>query len=189
VGSVIVLKTEAVHISGLSVSAARSLAELLQMRSILPFEATASIKQLLARGLATRGGDNRCIMRSPLIRQLLLCGYGMPQDLPPLTDVEEQVLELPQAKALILNDALYATVRDELAENRSERHVRQCEEVLHDLYKKDDLSLDLTGLQYFCQRYCKPPLAQSPSKEFVLHLTAKIFAKWLEEQEEEGKDD
>ncbi len=153
--------------------------------SVLPWH---NVGELVQRGIAKRGKNNRCAFRSPLIHTLFVSKFDgrlqRLQELEDLTQKEKDIAMLPQVSILLLNNPLKRAVEERLAERGFElepsgsfwesTYASEAAEILEEM----DPTFDEQGMQYFVAYYFQEHLDPIVEKSDVLRLVAKVFAMW-----------
>jgi hypothetical protein len=166
----------------LTVEAKTVLDQMLRENSVLPLTFDPAVGQLMDLGLAKAGGHNGCICRSPLMRELLVKRYFIPQAAPSLTPSEARLLALPQVLPLLCNDPLF----DKLCALHPNDHAvgfRVSEETERKAMIDIEAAcseIDLQGIQYWTRRYYGDAEAL-PNREDVLRAVAKAYLHWCKQ--------
>jgi hypothetical protein len=141
-------------------------------------------------GLAKVGGQHQCVCRSPLVRELLVKRYFIPQVTPGLTSTEARLLTVPQVLGAVCNSRLFDLVRDAMKSEAWEfeggKAEREATRTL--LEAKPDL-VDVKEIRYWLRLYYDDIDTAQVDQEGIMRAVAKVLVSWsvaevLEEYEE-----
>ena len=157
----------------------------LQEHPVPAFEFEPAIAELVDLGTVKPGANNRCVCRSPLVRELLVYRYFRREELPNLTPEEQYLLEVPCVFAMAASERLFSKVSDRI------RHAGKMGFALGGSPEKEAVAalresgypLDLREIQYWHRRYYSDLGVKEIELEDVFRLVAKIFLAWSGDDE------
>jgi hypothetical protein len=162
----------------LTVGARTVLDQMLREGSVPPLAFDPAVAQLMDLGLAKVGGHNRCVCRSPLVHELLVKRYFIPQVSPSLTSSEARLLALPQVLPLLCNSDLFDRVREAVKSNAWDIETGEAEREVTRILLEKAPDLDAEEIRYWLRRYYDDIATAEVDREKIMQVVAKVFVNW-----------
>jgi hypothetical protein len=167
-------------VSRLTDEARSKLVAVLQERPVLAFEFEPAIAELVDLGMVKSGANNRCVCRSPLVRELLVSRHFRREELPILTPEEQLLIEVPSVFAMAASDRLFGQVSDRIrrTEKMGFASGEGPEKEAVAALRESGYPLDLEEIRYCHRRYYSDLAAKEIELDDVFELVAKLLLAW-----------